>query len=69
MLDYLENFVVSAAAELLDEIDDKAGVELLIQTVKKEGFMARSLVSAALIEVAGQNLGQNSIKWQKWWGQ
>lgn len=61
-------FVRGGAAEALGKIG-KPAVEPLIAALKDKDRRVREKAVWALVEITGENLGQDPIKWQRWWEQ
>lgn len=55
------------AVEALGKIKDRRAIEPLIATMKEENAGNRQWVAWALEQITGQDLGQDSARWQAWW--
>ncbi|MCR4321535.1 MAG: hypothetical protein NUV74_14510 [Candidatus Brocadiaceae bacterium] len=57
------------AAQILGTLKDPRSIEPLITVLKEENADIRTIATESLIEITGQNFGENHEKWQKWWSQ
>jgi len=61
-------FLRNISAKSLGKLGDSRAIDPLIAVLKDEDKDVRESTAIALEKITGQKLGEDSIKWQEWWG-